>query len=147
MKRSPSDIFFAGMRRGNNNYSPRKRMKSAFAITVMALCLMACSSCGSGSAGAGNNAARLSEDEKHRLYSAALAASESPLDTATFKDVCRRIGILNEAGQPNDLYMTFVSEHVDWGMNSESDQFKREIDSKEKAREYIRKHLPALRTE
>jgi hypothetical protein len=85
----------------------------------------------------------LSEDEKHRLYSAALAASESPLDTDTFKDVCQTIGIFDASGKPNDQYMVFVGQHVNWGMKVETDQFRREINSKDKATEYIKEHLSA----
>ena len=44
---------------------------------------------------------------------------------------------------PTTSTMVFVSQHVDWGMKSETDQFRREIDSKDKAREYIREHLSA----
>src|SRR3990172_10312619 len=80
-------------------------------------------------------------DEKHRLYSAALAASESPLDTDLFKDVCKKIGIFDPDGTPNDNYIAFVSEHVDWSLKSETDQFRHEIDSKDKARKYIAEHL------
>ena len=118
-------------------------MRSALAITVIALCLSACNSYSSRSAGPRNNAARFTEDEKHRLYSAALAASESPLDTDTFRDVCRRIGIFDAAGKPNDQYMVFVSQHVNWGMKLDTNQFRQEINSKDKAREYIKQHLYA----
>ncbi len=83
----------------------------------------------------------LSLDDKHGLYSAALAASDSPLETDNFKNVCQGIGIFDGAGKPNDQYMGFVSQHVDWAMKSETDQFRREIDSKDKAREYIKQHL------
>lgn len=38
--------------------------------------------------------------------------------------------------------MTFVSEHVDWSTNSQTDQFRQEIDSKEKARKYSRSTSP-----
>jgi thioredoxin-related protein len=115
-------------------------MKSLVAIALIALSLSGCSSTGS-TAASRNAASLMSEDEKHRLYSAALAASESPLDTDTFKDVCQKIGIFDAQGQPNDQYMVFVSQHVDWGMKSETEQFRREIDSKDKAREYIKEHL------
>jgi hypothetical protein len=85
----------------------------------------------------------LSLDEKHRLYSAALATSEAPLDTDTFKDVCQRIGIFDASGKPNDQYMAFVSQHVDWGTRPDTNQFRQEINSKDKAREYIKQHLSA----
>ena len=97
----------------------------------------------SGTSATRAGAAGLSEDEKQRLYSAALAASDSPLDTEAFKDVRQRIGVFDASGNPNDQYMAFVSQHVDWGMKPETDQFRREIDSKVKAREYIREHLAA----
>ena len=118
-------------------------MRAVLAITVIALCLSACNSYGSRSAAPRNNAARFTEDEEHRLYSAALAANESPLDTDTFKDVCRMIGIFDVRGQPNDQYMAFVSRHVDWGIKPETIQFRQEINSKEKAREYLKQHLSA----
>jgi hypothetical protein len=90
----------------------------------------------------GRSAAALTEDEKHRLYSAALAAGESPLESELFKDVCRKIGIFDAQGKPNDNYMSFVSAHVEWAMKAQTEQFKTEINSREKAREYLSKHLP-----
>lgn len=110
---------------------------SLFILILIALWMTSCSS-----GGAGNSIKNLSEDEKHRLYSAALASSESPLETDTFKQVCQQIGIYDSAGKPNEQYMTFVSQHVDWSMKSEPNQFRREIDSKEKAQRYIKQHLP-----
>ena len=118
-------------------------MRAVLAISVIALCLSACNSYGSRSSGPRNNAARFTEDEKHRLYSAALAASESPLDTKLFTDVCKKLGIYDADGKPNDQYMAFVSQHVNWGTRPETRQFRQEINSKDKAREYIKQHLDA----
>lgn len=92
-------------------------------------------------AGQSDGARRFSDDQKHRLYSAALAASDSPMDTKAFADVCGTIGIFDAKGNPNDQYMLFVSRHVDWANRIETDEFRREIDSKEKARAYIAKYL------
>src|SRR5438067_10864069 len=112
-------------------------MKCLVIIALIALSLSACSSRGSSS-----NAARLlNEDDKHRLYSAALAASDSPLDTDIFKQVCREIGIVDAHGQANDQYMAFLSAHVNWGMKPETEQFRQQINSKEKARDYLKRHL------
>lgn len=120
----------------------RKEMKPI--LVSIALIALSCAACTTfGSRAGTDSASRLTEDERHRLYSAALAASESPLDTNTFKDVCQRIGIFDAAGKPNDQYMAFVSQHVDWGMKSETGEFRHEIDSKDKAREYIKQHLSA----
>jgi hypothetical protein len=119
-------------------------MKAFLTTILVAIMLSACSS-GHSKMGAGAAGDRrfhsFTNDEKHRLYSAALAASESPLDTDLFKDVCKKIGIFDPDGTPNDNYM-FVSEHVDWSLKSETDQFRHEINSKEKARGYIDRHLP-----
>ena len=113
-------------------------------LVAMALIALSLSGCGSASSTTAKNAAdRISEDEKHRLYSAALAASESPLDNETFKKVCREIGIYDAGGQPNHRYMTFVSQHIAWGTNSETAEFRQEINSQPKAAEYIKRHLSA----
>ena len=118
-------------------------MRSIFAIALIAFCLSACSSYGLGPAsGARHEGTQLTEDERHRLYSAGLAASESPLDTDLFKDVCKKIGVFGADGRPNDRYLAFVATHVDWAMKPETEAFKREINTKEKARDYINQHLP-----
>ena len=114
-------------------------MKSFIVAALIALSLAGCGS--KGSTAPRPAATGLSDDQKHRLYSAALAASESPLDNDTFKTVCREIGIFDANGKPNDEYMAFVSRHVDWWARSETEQFRREINSKERARDYLKRHL------
>lgn len=91
---------------------------------------------------ASRNASDLSESERHQLYSAALAATETPLESDVFKDVCRKIGIFDAEGKPNNNYMTFVSSHVDWAMKAENEPFRAQINSREKAREYLAQNLP-----
>ncbi len=121
-------------------------MKKIIAIALSVISMSACSASSSavapGRTGSGGSVLSLTEDEKHRLYSAALAASESPLDNETFKGVCRRIGIFDAEGKPNANYMTFVQEHVAWGMKAETEQFRHEINTREKAREYVEKYRP-----
>ena len=124
-------------------------MKLLLAIALVAIALSACSvgnAGGSATTDGKPNAVRngdsLTKDEKHRLYTAALAASDSPLESEIFKEVCKTIGIFDAGGTPNDNYLPFVSAHVDWAMKTETEQFKREINTKEKAREYISKYLP-----
>lgn len=87
----------------------------------------------------------LTQEERHRLYSAALALSDSPLESETFKEVCKTIGIFDAGGAPNDNYLPFVAAHVDWVMKDETALFKQEIRTKEGAREYVNKHLPGVR--
>ena len=110
----------------------------ATALLAAALALAGCN----GSATASRSSADLSENEKHKLYSAALAATEAPLESEVFKDVCHKIGIFDSQGRPNNDYMSFVSAHVDWAMRSENEPFRAEINSREKARDYISRHLP-----
>lgn len=54
-------------------------------VVLLRVSMSACA-CDSGTSAMRAGAAVLSEDEKHWLYSAALAVSESPLDSETFKD-------------------------------------------------------------
>jgi len=115
-------------------------MKSSLFTAIIALSLLLFGACASFQIG--HHTGRLSEDEKHRLYAAALAASDSPLDTEIFRVACQRIGIFDEAGKPNDKYLAFVSEHVNWSMRSESESFKREINTRERASNYLTRHLP-----
>jgi hypothetical protein len=120
----------------------RKRMRAVFGIALLALSLSACRSVGSSPAGQNKIGGGLSEDEVHRLYSAALAASESPLDSDLFKTVCQKVGIFDANNRPNDRYMAFVARHVDWSAQAETETFRHEINTREKARDYLNRHLP-----
>src|SRR6266850_2568232 len=98
-------------------------MKLSVAASLIALCLSGCGSYGSGPTSASrNDGSRLTDDEKHRLYTAALAASESPLDSVVFKKVCKNIGIFDADGSLNDNYLGFVTAHLEWAMKSETKQ-------------------------
>jgi hypothetical protein len=120
-------------------------MKSILAIVLGGVFLSISMSACTGSTGTSTAKAEpvaLTEDEKHRLYAAALAASEFPLESTSFKEVCERIGIFDAQGNQNDNYMGFVAAHIEWAMKPESQPFKREINSREKASEYINKNSP-----
>ncbi len=120
-------------------------MKSILAIVLIGISLLSSMSACSGSTGASITTAApvaLTEDEKHRLYAAALAVSEFPLESKTFKEVCERIGIFDSQGNQNENYMAFVAAHIEWAMKPESEPFKSEINTREKAREYINKNSP-----
>lgn len=84
----------------------------------------------------------LTNDEKHQFYSAALAATESPLESEIFRTVCQKIEIFGAGGSPNDNYLPFVSAHVDWALRAETQQFKLEINTREKAGSYVAQHMP-----
>src|SRR5712691_2227348 len=103
-------------------------MKSMLAITLSAMALAGCSfRTGSDhylTAAQSSNGASLSQEQKHRLYTAALAASDFPLDTALFKEVCKKIGIFDADSKANDNYLAFVQEHVAWGVKIETNKFR-----------------------
>jgi hypothetical protein len=118
-------------------------MNSILAIVLIGISLSISMSACTGSKGAFTataNSIALTEDEKHRLYAAALEESEFPLESKTFKEVCEQIGVFDSRGNQNDNYMGFVAAHIEWAMKPESQPFKREINTKEKAREYINKY-------
>ena len=100
------------------------------------------SACTSSSVTSARVGTSLTEEEKHRLYAAAMAASEFPLESKIFKEVCNKIGIFDTGGNQNDNYMGFVTAHFEWAMKIENQAFKREINTQEKARTYVEKYLP-----
>jgi hypothetical protein len=108
---------------------------------LIGMSMSACTS-SSGTSTATAGTASLTEDETHRLFAAALAASEFPLDSEIFIEVCNKIGIFDAHGNPNDNYMGFVTAHLEWAMKTENQPFKREINTQEKASKYLDKYLP-----
>ena len=120
----------------------RSTAKFVIGIILGATALSACSLQFAGPSYATKTSTSLSQEERHRLYTAVLAASDSPLDTPVFKEVCQKIGIFDTEGNPNSAYLGFVQEHVAWSMNREANQFRSEINTKEKAQQYVTAHLP-----
>ena len=117
-------------------------MKLVSTIAAIIVCASICSSCGTRSNTTGRaNAPQLTENEKHRLYAAALAASDSPLDSDLFKTVCQKIEIFDASGKPTQHYMSFISDHIQWSMEPANREFGHEINTPEKARQYISQHL------
>ena len=119
-------------------------MRICFSILLFGLAL---SSCNSGNQQQPNSdrpqSVSLTTDEKHRLYTAALVATASQYDTELFKDVCRKIGIMNNNGIPTNGYERFVGDdNLEWSRKPEAEQFKRDINSRDKAMDYIEKYLP-----
>jgi hypothetical protein len=120
-------------------------MKSILATGVIGILigmwLSACTTSKDTSA-SGTEASVLSDNERHCLYAAALAATESPLESSTFKQVCQKIGVFDLNGKQNENYMGFVQKHVEWAMKAETAAFRQEINSREKARAYLNKYSP-----
>jgi hypothetical protein len=81
-------------------------------------------------------ASSLTDDEKHKLFHAATVTADSEL----INRVNVKIGILNDDFTPGDEYDEFVHAHAVWGI--ENLDFIREINTPEKARDYVNKHIP-----
>ena len=80
--------------------------------------------------------AELSEDEKHRLFQAAATTGDQELQ----RRVWVKIGILNEDFTQGDKFAAFAGEHIKWVFRNY--QWIAEINTPEKARAYVDKHLP-----
>jgi len=117
----------------------RTASKTLLAAVFFGVCLTL--ACGRGPGDSTPHNSRLTEDEKHRLYAAALASSDSPLETKNFRLACQRIGVFDAGGQPNDRYMAFVGEHLDWSAHAQAEEFRQQINTREKANKYLEQHL------
>ena len=118
------------------------RTVSNTALTAVFFGLCFTLACGRAPLNSLTHNSRLTEDEKHRLYAAALASSDSPLDTRNFRLTCQRIGIFDAGGQPNDRHLAFVGEHVNWSAHTQTEEFRQQINTREKAQAYVERHLP-----
>lgn len=116
-------------------------MKLILAVMLIGTSLTACSNSG-GTVTSRASGSALTDEEKHRLYAAALAATESPLESETFKQVGQKIGVFDTQGNQNENYMGFVQAHVEWGLKVETAAFRRQIDTREKAGAYLNRYSP-----
>ena len=82
------------------------------------------------------SASSLSDDDKHRLYQAAIQTGDQEL----IRRVSVKIGLMDEDYTPGANYQSFISEHVDWVMKNTD--FLGTINSPEKARAYVNEHFP-----
>ena len=82
------------------------------------------------------SASSLSDDDKHRLYHAALQTGDQEL----MRRVSIKLGLMDEDYTPGPTYQTFVDEHVSWVVRNID--FIGTINSPEKARAYVNEHFP-----
>ncbi|HET6976900.1 MAG TPA: hypothetical protein VFI24_11285 [Pyrinomonadaceae bacterium] len=78
----------------------------------------------------------LSDDDKHKLYQAAIQTGDQEL----IRRVSVKIGVMDEDYTPGSNYQEFISEHVGWVMRNTD--FLGTINSAEKARAYVNEHFP-----
>jgi hypothetical protein len=83
-----------------------------------------------------SSASTIGEDDKHKLYQAAMITGDSEV----LRRVSVKIGIMDEDFTPGRDHEKFVEEHVSWVLTNTD--FIQSINSEEKARAYIQTHLP-----
>jgi K+-transporting ATPase c subunit len=82
------------------------------------------------------SASSLSDDDKHKLYQAAMQTGDQEL----IRRVSVKIGIMDEDYTPGAEYQKFISEHVEWVIRNT--EFIGTVNSPEKARAYVNDHFP-----
>jgi len=84
----------------------------------------------------GGSAASLSNDDKHKLYQAAINAR----DVKLLQQVTEAIGLTDAKGSRTPAFDPFIKEHPDWAAKN-FDFVKENLDP-DKAKEYVQSHLP-----
>lgn len=88
------------------------------------------------SSSSSTSASSMSDDDKHKLYQAAVMTGDAEL----IRRVSVKLGLMDDDYTPGDGYASFVQAHVTW-VYSNTD-FIQSIGSQEKAREYVNQNFP-----
>jgi hypothetical protein len=83
-----------------------------------------------------SSSSSMSDDDKHKLYQAALTSGDSEL----VRRVSVKLGLMNDDFTPGDEYAEFVKDHAIWVFSNTD--FIQTLDSKEKAVAYVNQHMP-----
>ncbi|HEX8890756.1 MAG TPA: hypothetical protein VF779_16520 [Pyrinomonadaceae bacterium] len=105
-----------------------RRLNIIFLLAALLFCL-ACSK-------SGGSAASLSNDDKHKLYQAAINAR----DVKLLQQVTEAIGLSDAKGSKTPAFDPFIKEHTEW--SSKNFDFVKENLDPDKAKEYVQSHLP-----
>ncbi|HYJ48181.1 MAG TPA: hypothetical protein VEV81_16330 [Pyrinomonadaceae bacterium] len=81
-------------------------------------------------------ATNMGPDDQHKLYQAAINARDAKL----IQQVTETLGLSDSNGSPKPAYAPFIKEHADWA--SRNFDFVKEYIAPDKAKEYVRDHLP-----
>jgi len=90
----------------------------------------------SSSSSSSTTAASMSDDDKHKLYQAAMMTGDAEL----LRRVSVKIGLMQDDYTPGENYQTFVAEHVTWAIRNTD--FASTVNTPEKAREYVNQNIP-----
>ena len=107
-----------------------RRNKAIILSFVLGLTLlgMACSR--------SNIAVNMSDDEKHRLFQTVGVTQDNALIT----EASKKLGLADSSGQATPALDAFIKAHYQW--ISKNEEFVKEHLDKEKAREYVKTHMP-----
>jgi hypothetical protein len=90
----------------------------------------------SSSTSTSSSVSSMSEDDKHKLYQAAVMTGDQEL----IRRVMVKLGLMDEDYTPGPNYSQFLGEHVSWAIRNGS--FIQSINSPEKARAYVDENFP-----
>jgi hypothetical protein len=82
-----------------------------------------------------SSSSSMSDDNRHRLFQAAAATHDQEL----IKRVNRKLGLLDKNDVPGQKYTEFVRDHIGWIFRNTD--WLREVDTAEKGRAYVEKHI------
>ena len=88
------------------------------------------------SSSSSSSASSMSEDDKHKLYQAALMTADAEL----LRRVEVKLGLREDDFTIGDNYQTFVTEHVTWAIRNTD--FASTVNTPEKARAYVNENIP-----
>jgi hypothetical protein len=90
----------------------------------------------SSSSSSSSSVASMPEDDKHKLYQAAMITGDAELG----KRVSIKLGLLNDDNTPTEYYEQFITGHIEWAPRNL--KFIQSIGTPEKARAYVDANLP-----
>jgi hypothetical protein len=90
----------------------------------------------SSSSPSSTSASSMSDDDKHKLYQAALMTGDPEL----VRRVSVKLGLMEDDYTPGDNYQSFVTEHVTRAIRNSD--FSSTVNTPEKARAYVDQNMP-----
>ena len=90
----------------------------------------------SSSSSPSTSASSMSDDDKHKLYQAAMMTGDSEL----LRRVSVKLGLMEDDYTPGSEYSSFVAAHVGWAIRNGT--FIQSLDTPEKARAYVAQNIP-----
>ena len=90
----------------------------------------------SSSTNSSSSASSMSDDDKHKLYQAAMMTGDSEL----LRRVSVKLGLMDDDYTPGAGYNSFVASHVTWAIRNS--QFIQSLDTPAKARDYVDQNIP-----